>query len=121
MFLCIVSCVALCMVVPASYAVEKNDAALERFFRTYLDDYAKTHPVEASRLGDYRYADRMNDLSPKARAADLAWTKKVLIRLEKEIDPKTPSRPAQIDFEILSHHLRYSIWQGENARPFEED
>ncbi len=105
---------------PAS-ADEPADKPLESFFRQYLDDYAKTHPVEASRLGDYRYADRMNDLSPKARTADREWTKQVLARLEKEIDPNKLSRSAQIDFEILRHDLRFSIWLGENTKPFEED
>jgi hypothetical protein len=102
-------------------ADEPADKALEGFFRQYLDDYAKTHPVEACRLGDYRYADRMNDLSPKARAADREWTKNVLERLETQIDPKNLTRSAQIDYEILRHDLRFSIWLGENTKPFEED
>ncbi len=115
------SMVAIMALISTSAYAGPEDDALERFFRAYLDDYAKTHPVEASRLGDYRYADRMNDLSPKARAADHEWNKQALARLEKEIDPKKLARSGQIDFEILAHNLRYSVWLGESSRPFEED
>jgi len=91
----------LLLVLPAVAA----DADLEQFFRQYLDADAKVHPVEASRLGDYRHADRMNDLSPKARAADGEAVVALLARLEKEIDPSTLTRSGRIDFEIFRHYL----------------
>jgi hypothetical protein len=109
------------MSISTAPAIADEDANLDRFFRQYLDDYAKTHPVEASQLGDYRFADRINDLSPAARAADVDWVRTVKTRLEKEIDPKKLSRSAQIDFEILLHQLTYSLWLSENTRRFEED
>ena len=102
-------------------AANPEDEKLDRFYRSFLDEYAKTHPVEASRLGDYRYADRMNDLSPKARAADMVNTRQILARLAKEIDKAKLSRSGQIDFEILKHDFEYTIWLAENSKPFEED
>ncbi|MCE9531048.1 MAG: DUF885 domain-containing protein [Planctomycetes bacterium] len=100
-------------------AATPEDAVLEKFFRQYLDKYAKTHPVEASRLGDYRYADAINDLSPKARADD--GSKAALEDLVRVIDRGKLSRDGRIDYEILKHHLEYTIWSNENSRPFEED
>ena len=82
----LVAAVALVAVCPLT-AAENEDEALNRFFRDYLDGSAKIQPVEASRLGDYRYADLMNDLSPQARADILEWTKRILALLEKMIDP----------------------------------
>jgi len=107
----------LLLVLPAVAA----DADLEQFFRQYLDADAKVHPVEASRLGDYRHADRMNDLSPKARAADGEAVVALLARLEKEIDPSTLTRSGRIDFEIFRHSLRTAIWLNANTNPFAED
>ena len=61
--------IGLCMLTTETLlAADVADNPTTAFFKKYLDEDAKRHPVEASRLGDYRYADRMNDLSPKARA-----------------------------------------------------
>src|SRR5688572_28906232 len=92
---------------PIAPAANPDDAKLEAFFRKHLDDDAKRHPVEASRLGDYRYADRMNDLSPKARAEDLEVTRKTLARLDEEFKSAKLSPEGRIDFEILRHELGY--------------
>lgn len=102
-------------------AANPEDDKLTAFFKTYLDEDAKRHPVEASRLGDYRHADRMNDLSPKARAADLEFIRNNLAELTRQIDPARLSRDGRIDFEILKHEFTYQIWRAENTKPFEED
>lgn len=102
-------------------AANPEDEKLDKFFREYLDEDAKRHPVDASYLGDYRYADRMNDLSPKARSGDLEFTRQTLARLAKEIDPAKLSRDGKIDLEILKHNLNYLIWQAENSKSLEED
>ncbi len=102
-------------------AAAADDGKLEAFFKKYLDDAATRRPVEAARLGDYRQADRLDDLSPKARADDAAFTRKTLESLTSSIDPKTLTRAGQIDFEILKHQLESSLWYAENMRTFEED
>ena len=102
-------------------AAAADDGKLEAFFKKYLDDAATRRPVEAARLGDYRQADRLDDLSPKARADDTAFTRKTLESLTSSIDPKTLTRAGQIDFEILKHQLESSLWYAENMRTFEED
>ena len=59
-----------------SHAAEDDKFAAH--FKAYLEDLMKTSPVEASRLGDHRYDDRIEDLSPKARDASLAKQKAIL-------------------------------------------
>jgi uncharacterized protein (DUF885 family) len=106
---------------PRARAAEDEDARLTAFFQEYLDELFRTRPLEATRLGDHRFDDRLDDLSPKARAA---WTERqrhTLAELPKRIEYKKLSRSAQIDYEILQHYLAYAVWQAENTRPFEED
>ncbi len=98
-----------------------EDEKLAVFFKAYLEDLMKSSPVEASRLGDHRYDDRIEDLSPKARATSLDKQKATLARLIKEVEHKTLSRGAQIDYEIVRDTLNRNIWLEENTLPYETD
>src|SRR5437762_368617 len=80
-----------------------EDARLERAFKDYLDTELKHRPLEATRLGDHRFDDLLDDVSPKARVANTARAKKMLQELPKQIDYKKLSRSGQIDFEIWEH------------------
>jgi len=72
----------------------------------------------ATRLGDHRFDDRLDDLSAPARAAGSSSTHRT-----GRLDPENPyprlSRDGQIDYEILRHHLESSIWLADTFRPFE--
>jgi uncharacterized protein (DUF885 family) len=98
-----------------------EDDKLSRFFRTWLDEHFRRHPFDATRNGDHRYDDRLDDLSPQSREADRAATAKTLTGLPKEVDYTKLSRAGQIDYEILKHHLTYRLWKEENEKPFEHD
>jgi uncharacterized protein (DUF885 family) len=98
-----------------------EDAKLTAFFKAYLDDFFRQRPVEATRLGDHRFDDRLEDLSPAARGAWTELTRKTLAELSRQIDQAKLSSSGKIDFEILKHHLEYSLWLVENTKPFEED
>jgi uncharacterized protein (DUF885 family) len=102
-------------------AAEDEDARLTAWFKRYLDDEFRRHPLDATRLGDHRFDDRLDDLSAKARASWPDSTRAALRDLEKQIDPKKLSRSGQIDYEILEHHLTRTLWLAENTRPFEQD
>jgi uncharacterized protein (DUF885 family) len=105
----------------ACLAAEGEDAKLTAFFKDYLERVYRQQPLEATRLGDHRFDDRLDDLSPKARDAWTARTRKTLDDLPKRVEYKKLSRPGQIDFEILKHNLVHSLWLAENTRPFETD
>ena len=98
-----------------------EDAKLAALFRTYLDDEFRRHPVYATQQGNHEHDDRLDDLSPQARAEDLKRAKSLLAELPKRIDAAKLSREAQIDFEIWTHSLKYAVWLQENTDPFAND
>lgn len=104
---------------PAPAADE--DAKLAAFFKEYLDEYMRHNPYEASRLGEHRYDDRLNDLSPKARADNLKRQKDALERLPKEVEFGKLSAEGKVDYQILRDSLVKDVWLAENTKPFEED
>ena len=105
----------------ATPAVADEDAKLAAFFKTYLEEVMKNAPLDATRLGDHRYDDRLDDLSPPARAANLARHKDALARLPKEVAFDQLSSEGKVDYQILRDSLTRTIWLAENTNPFEDD
>ncbi len=75
----------------------------------------------ATRLGDHRFDDRLDDLSAPAPNARLEHDRAALAELNRKIPYSKLSRDGQIDYEILRHHLESSIWLAETFHPFEDD
>jgi uncharacterized protein (DUF885 family) len=98
-----------------------EDARLTAFFRAYLDVVFRNEPLKASRLGDHRYDDKLDDLSPEVRAASVEHDRRALAALPREIHYDSLSRDGQIDYEILDRHLHRAVWMAETFRPFEDD
>ncbi|MGL6097657.1 MAG: DUF885 domain-containing protein [Fimbriiglobus sp.] len=115
--------VLLLMFAPADPAPTPTaeDAKLAAFFRSYLDAEFARHPYDATRSGNHDHDDRLDDLSPEARAEDLRRIKTSLADVAKHIDTAKLSRNGQIDFEILTHSLKYGLVRAETERPFETD
>jgi uncharacterized protein (DUF885 family) len=105
----------------ATPALADEDAKLAAFFKDYLEEFMKNNPYEASRLGDHRYDDRLNDLSAKARAANLQRYKDTLAKLPKAVAFDQLSTNGKIDYQILRDDLTRTIWLAENTDPFERD
>src|SRR2546430_17600007 len=93
----------------APAAPNAEDAKLATFFKSYLDAEFRRHPSAATRAGDHRYDDRLDDLSPAAQAADLKAMRDALEALPRTVNYSALSRAGQIDFEILQHYLTYGI------------
>ena len=106
---------------PGADAPNPRDARLEAFFRAYLDDWFRLEPLSATRLGDHRFDDKLDDLSPEGRAARVALDRKALADLSSSFDPKSLSQEGRIDFEVFRRHLENSIWHHEHFKPFEDD
>ncbi len=98
-----------------------EDAKLAAFFQTYLDASFKAEPLQATRLGDHRFDDQLDDLSPQAREARAELDRTTLAALPRAVDHTKLSRDGLIDFEIFGHHLKRSIWLYEHFKPFEDD
>ncbi len=105
----------------AQDGAKAEDARLEAFFRSALDETFRLEPLAATRLGDHRFDDRLDDISPAARAARVAFDRKTLAELVASFDPKGLSRDGRIDLEIFRRSLERSIWQAEHFKPFEDD
>jgi len=97
------------------------DSQLDGFFRRYLDERFAMHPMEATQLGDHRFDDKLDDLSPAALERSLSHLKETRPRLAKEINRKDLPRDEQINFEIFDHELKTAIWLRENTKPFAEN
>jgi uncharacterized protein (DUF885 family) len=117
----IVAAVAATTVAHCAEPPVSPDDALKSFFQNYLDRRFAIEPLLATRLGDHRFDDRLDDLSPAARAARVEFDRAALADLERQIPYAKLSRDGQIDFEILKHQLESSIWLSETFHPFEDD
>ena len=106
--------VLTCLPAPAFAA----DSPLESFFRRYLDERFALHPTEASALGDRRFDDRMDDLSPAALEKSLEHLKQSRTRLRQEIDRSKLSPDERINFDIFDHELAAAIWVREQTEPW---
>jgi uncharacterized protein (DUF885 family) len=100
---------------------EPNDQEPDRFYRAYLEADFALRPLQATRLGDHRFDDRIDDLSASARERRLEHVRQALAALPQAVEYAKLSRPAQIDFEILRDSLALDLWQAENVRRFEDD
>ncbi len=76
----------------------------------------------ATRLGDHRFDDKLDDLSAEARAANVERDRKALADLPGKVDYKKLSRDGQIDYEILRQHLDpRRLARRDTSSPFEDD
>lgn len=104
---------------PESEAAE--DARLQAFFQRYLDEWFEREPLEATRLGDHRFDDRLDDLSAEARRGNLEFRRRTLEKLPKEVAADRLSFAGRVDYDILKRHLESRIWLGETFDPFRDD
>jgi len=100
---------------------QEADARLDSFFKNYLEQHFRLRPVDATRLGDHRFDNLLDDVSRPARDQWLAHSRETLKQLPKAVDYATLSRDSQIDFDIFKQELVRRIWLTENTHSFEED
>ncbi|MCS6976498.1 MAG: DUF885 domain-containing protein [Gemmatales bacterium] len=98
-----------------------EDDKLLAYFKEFLEQEFRHRPLTATRLGDHRFDDRLDDISAEARREHLQRLQRTLADLRKRIDYGKLTRAGQIDLEIFEHDLKRSIWLMTNTNPFEED
>ncbi len=106
---------------PAAAPADSEDARLDALFRAHLEASFRLRPTEATALGDRRFDDRMDDLSPAARARWTAQNRETLARLARDLDYSKLTRAGQIDHEIFTHELRKNLWLTEHFDPYAND
>lgn len=102
-------------------AESTQDAALDRFFRDYLESGFRLRPSTATRLGDHRFDAQLDDVTAAARAKWEERARAALDELPRRVEFGGLSRDGQIDYEVFEHSLRQSIWMSENFDPFATD
>lgn len=110
-----------CAVEPVAAIVADADSSVAMAFREWLNEECKRHPVFATQQGNREFDGQMDDLSPKARTADVERDRAVLKMLADKFDRSKLSRAAQIDLEIWESYLRYRLWQVQNVDDFAND
>lgn len=96
----------------------KEDDVLKKLFQAWLAEEFEAHPVYATQQGNHENDDRLDDLSPAARAKDLDRTRTWLARLPKSLERDELSRSSQIDLDIWTANLTYAVWSAENDNRF---
>ena len=102
-------------------AAPAQDAALDAFFREHLEAGFRLRPTSATALGDHRFDDQLDDVSPAARARWEQRTRDALEALPRRVEFQKLSPAGRIDYGILEHSLRRSLWLAENFDPFVTD
>src|ERR1022692_5215177 len=65
-------------------SAQDADAKLGSLFKTYLDDHLRQQPLEATQLGEHRFDNQLDDITPPARADWLPPPRKT----PKELSPQ---------------------------------
>jgi uncharacterized protein (DUF885 family) len=100
---------------------QSPERALAAYFQEYLDAWFSQQPLAATRLGDHRFGDKLDDISPEARAKWLERDKHFLADLSSRVEYNKLARAGQIDFEIFKRHLEREIWLAEHFDEFRDD
>jgi uncharacterized protein (DUF885 family) len=102
-------------------AASAEDAALAEFYRQYLDRWLEERPLAATQLGDHRFDHRLEDVSEPGRERFTELLRHTLEQLPRQVRAEALSDEGRIDYAILEHDLKRSLWLEENTDPWAED
>ena len=96
------------------------DSEFEQLAAQYVDEVTALSPVSATWLGDHRFDDQLDEVTPEARQRKAAFHRTVLDRLDA-IPRDELSRANQIDAAMLRHRLRAGLWRLEHLQEWAWD
>jgi uncharacterized protein (DUF885 family) len=91
------------------------DSAFDAVEARYLKEMLAFTPVAATQLGDHRFDDRVDDVTPATREQQAALARSLLDELAV-IDKQRLSRAHQVDARLLKNELEYTLWQIEELQ-----
>jgi len=97
------------------------DQKLEEFFDRYMEAGFQLSPTLATRLGDHRFDDRLDDVSPEKVKQMRELNAQTLRDLPTVVSFQGLSPAGQIDYEILREYLELALWTEDHERPYERD
>ena len=96
------------------------NSEFEQLAAQYVDEVTALSPVSATWLGDHRFDDQLDEVTPEARQRKAAFHRTVLDRLD-QIPRDELSRANQIDAAMLRHRLRAGLWRLEHLQEWAWD
>lgn len=85
------------------------DEQFKRLAARFIDESPALSPINATTLGDHRFDSDIDEVSEAARAKERAFCQRYLDELAT-IDRQKLSRENQVDYALLSKHLRSELW-----------
>jgi uncharacterized protein (DUF885 family) len=95
---------------PAPPPPPTPDQQFETLAQNYLSESPEFAPVDATALGDHRFDDRVDDVSPAGWQVRVTFIDRYLAGLGA-IDRAALSRPNQVDSLLLRRELEYERWR----------
>jgi len=103
-------CLATCPMARSTLLAQGSmDRRFESLGNRYTEEFTALSPVSATLEGDHRYDGRLDQIGAEARAEKDRFLRRFLDELEA-ISPAELSRANQVDYALLEHHLRASLW-----------
>ncbi len=100
-------------------AAEQQESPVDQAFRaiakSYIDESPSLSPSGATSLGDHRFDQQLDEVSPAARQRQREFCRKFLDQLQK-IDRSKLSRDNQVDYRLLEHSLQGDLWSLETLQ-----
>ena len=81
----------------------------QRLAERYVDEMPALGPVGATGLGDHRFDNQLDDISPEARERSIAFYRGLRSEMDG-IDRASLDRAQQVDYALLSHEVDYRLW-----------
>ncbi len=99
-------------IVPATLAAvpTAGDKTFAVLAARYIDESPAFSPIGATTLGDHRYDQELDDISPAGRERERTFLKQLQAELAK-LDRTTLSRDQQVDLRLLNHQLKSDLWR----------
>jgi uncharacterized protein (DUF885 family) len=93
----------------------RADRAFAALSARWLDRAMRLSPISATGIGDHRFDNRIDDVSARGRAAQLAFAQNTLRALQT-IDATALSRANQVDAALLRNALEAQVWQSQTLQ-----
>jgi uncharacterized protein (DUF885 family) len=97
----------LLVTLPAT--AQDANSQFEKIAARYIDEAPGLSPSGATALGDHRFDNEVDEITPAGRERQRAFYQRFLGDLSR-IDAKSLSRQNQVDYQLLRHELRGSLW-----------
>jgi uncharacterized protein (DUF885 family) len=106
------------MTVFSNVAKDTPDRQFEALANAYINEYLQLNPESATRLGEHKYDDRLNDYSLKGVKKSRSLSEKYLTELNK-IPFEKLNKINNVDARILRHNLESNLFQIDTLREYE--